>query len=218
MTIRSVITDGKLSITAITGRSVSPRNFPVSGRSREHAEIAVAVNSRRRHQRGEAVEQLERGQALRATATGARFRRLVDEVLAVALAQPVQGERWAGAVAQQPQAPGAVGGLDAHRGVDGEAAAMLPLPHRLRVIVRQQAAAHEHAQQAPAHLCLHLGDGVGLEPGGGMENDPAGGGDVEHAVERLLSAYIFVLCIIFRTRTSEVLAAARLSKPIPANR
>jgi hypothetical protein len=48
----------------------------------------VAVNSRRRHQRGEAVEQLERGQALRATATGARFRGVVDEVLAIALAMP----------------------------------------------------------------------------------------------------------------------------------
>ena len=60
---------------------------------------------------------------------------------------------------------------------------MLPLPHRLRVIVRQQAAAHEYAQQPPAHLCLHLGDGVGLEPGGGMENHPAGGGGVEHAVD-----------------------------------
>ena len=28
-----------------------------------------------------------------------------------------------------------------------------------------------------------MGDGVGLEPGGGMENDPAGGGGVEHAVD-----------------------------------
>ena len=74
---------------------------------------------------------------------------------------------------------GAVGGLDAHRAVDGEAAAMLPLPHRLRGIGWQQAAADEHAQQPPAHLCLQLGDGVGLEPGGGIENDPARGGDVE---------------------------------------
>jgi hypothetical protein len=61
----------------------------------------VAANSRRRHHRGEAVEQLERGHALRAAAAGARFRGLVDEVLAVELAQPVQGERWPGAIAQQ---------------------------------------------------------------------------------------------------------------------
>ena len=58
-----------------------------------------------------------------------------------------------------------------------------PLPHRPRVIARQQAAAHEDAQQPPAHLRLHLGDGVGIEPGGGMEDDPARGGGVEHAVD-----------------------------------
>jgi hypothetical protein len=41
-------------------------------------------------------------------------------VLGIELAQPIQSERWPGAVAQQPLAPGAVGGLDAHRAVDGE--------------------------------------------------------------------------------------------------
>ena len=30
---------------------------------------------------------------------------------------------------------------------------------------------------------LRLGDGVGLEPGGCMENDPARSGGVEHAVD-----------------------------------
>jgi hypothetical protein len=164
-------------------RSRSPRKFPVTGRSRRHAEVAVAVETRRWRQRGEAVEQLERGQVLRATATGARFRRLVNEVLEVVLAQAVQRERWPGAVPQQPLAPGTVGGRDAHLGVDGEAAAMLSLPHRLRVIGWQQAAAHEHAQQAPAHLRLHLRDGVGLEPGGGPEDDLAHGGGVERAVD-----------------------------------
>jgi hypothetical protein len=33
---------------------------------------------------------------------------------------------------------------------------MRPLPHRLRGILRQQAAAHEQPQHAPAHLRLHL--------------------------------------------------------------
>ena len=40
----------------------------------EDAEVAVAVQTRRWHQRGEAVEQLERGQEWRAIAAGARFR------------------------------------------------------------------------------------------------------------------------------------------------
>ena len=104
-------------------------------------------------------------------------------MLAVELAQPVKGERWAGAIPEQPLAPGAVGGLDAHRDVDGEAAAMIPLRHRPRVIARQPGPAHEDAQQAPAHLRLHLGDGVGIEPESGMEDDPARGGGVEHAVD-----------------------------------
>jgi hypothetical protein len=35
--------------------------------------------------------------------------------LRIELAQPVQGERWAGAVAQQTLTPGTVFGLDARR-------------------------------------------------------------------------------------------------------
>ena len=81
----------------------------------EDAEIAMAVKARRRHQGGEAVEQLERGQELRAPAAGARFRVVGEEVLAVELAQPVQGERWPGAVTQQTLASGTVSSLDAHR-------------------------------------------------------------------------------------------------------
>jgi len=39
-------------------------------------------------------------------------------------------------------------------------------------IARQQAAAHEAAQQPPAHALLHFGEGWRIEPGGGMEEDP----------------------------------------------
>jgi hypothetical protein len=60
---------------------------------------------------------------------------------------------------------------------------MRPLPHRLCVIVRQQASPHEGAQQPPAHALLHRGDGVGIEPGGSMEDDPARRSGREHAVD-----------------------------------
>ena len=60
---------------------------------------------------------------------------------------------------------------------------MRPLSHRLRVIARQQATAHEHAQQSPAHACLHVGDGVGLGPGGGTEDHTVRRRGVEHAVD-----------------------------------
>jgi len=71
-------------------------------------------------------------------------------------------------VARQQLASGTVSRRDAHRNVDGEAAAVLPLPHRLRIIARQLPTAHEHAQQPPAHACsprvrhvAALGIGVG---------------------------------------------------------
>jgi hypothetical protein len=55
---------------ANSGRSRSPRRFPVSGRSRQHAEVAAVVDARRRYQRGEAVEQLQRRQKMRRTELG----------------------------------------------------------------------------------------------------------------------------------------------------
>jgi hypothetical protein len=117
---------------------------------------------RRRHQRGEAIEQLRRGQELRAVAARTRFCALVEQVPGIELAQPVEGERWPGAIAQQPLA---AGGRDAYRGVDGESATVRPVRHGVCVIARQQAAAHEPAQQPPAHACLHGGNGVGIEAG-----------------------------------------------------
>jgi len=44
-----------------------------------------------------------------------------DTVLAIEFAQPVQGKRRAGAIAQQPLTSGTVSGLDAHRRIGGEA-------------------------------------------------------------------------------------------------
>jgi hypothetical protein len=37
------------------------------------------------------------------------------------------------------------------------------------------------AQQPSAHACLHVGDGVGVDPGRGMEDDPAGAPTAHHA-------------------------------------
>jgi len=59
------------------------------------------MDPRRRNESGEAVEQLQRGQELRVTAAGAGFAGCVEQVLGIPLLQPFEGERWAGAVAQQ---------------------------------------------------------------------------------------------------------------------
>lgn len=55
-----------------------------------------------------------------------------------------------------------------------EASTEKPLPYSHCGIARQQAAAREGAQQPPAYALLHLGDGVGIEPGGGMEDESGG--------------------------------------------
>ena len=53
----------------------------------------MAVDAQRRHQRGEAVEQLERGQALRAVPARTLLGALVEQMVGTEFAQPVQGER-----------------------------------------------------------------------------------------------------------------------------
>jgi ABC-type branched-subunit amino acid transport system ATPase component len=57
------------------------------------------------------------------------------------------------------------------------------LRHRPRVILRQQAAAHDDAQQPPAHARLLFGDGSRIDPGGFPEHDPARRSGLEHAVD-----------------------------------
>ena len=107
----------------------------------------------------------------------------MEKVLSIDFAQPFQGERWPGTVAQLAFASGAVSRLDAHRRIDEEAAAVFQLRHRPRSITRQQATLHEAAQQAPAYTRLDLGNGVGIDAGGGMEYDITRSGAIEHAVD-----------------------------------
>ena len=86
-------------------------------------------------------------------------------------------------VPEQPLAPGAVGGRDAHRRIDREAAAVFPFRHRLRGIARQRAAAHENAQQPLAHGLLDPRDGDGIDPSCGMEDHTVRRRGLEHAVD-----------------------------------
>ena len=62
--------------------------------------VAVAVDSRRRHQGGNLVDQCERGQHQGAGSVGARFGDVVEQMLGIVLVQMLEGERRAGAVAQ----------------------------------------------------------------------------------------------------------------------
>jgi hypothetical protein len=48
---------------------------------------------------------------------------------------------------------------------------------------QQQTTARDHAQQPPAHACLHVGDGGDIESGDGSEVDTARGGGIEYTVD-----------------------------------
>ena len=60
---------------------------------------------------------------------------------------------------------------------------MIPWRHRLRVVLRQQTAAHQALQQSATHLRLDRGDGRPVERGGRMEDHASGGRGREHAVD-----------------------------------
>jgi hypothetical protein len=89
------------------------------------------VDAQWRHQGGEAVDQLHGGEKQRAAIARTRLGDLIAQSFEPAFVQADQGERWPCAASEQPLAPGRVGGRDMYRGVDGEAAAVLPLHHRL---------------------------------------------------------------------------------------
>ena len=69
----------------------------MSGRSRGRADVAMAVApmAARWSISSSSVHDKH------VTAAGAPFRGIADEVLGIELAQPVQGERWPGAIAQR---------------------------------------------------------------------------------------------------------------------
>lgn len=80
---------------------------------------------------------------------------MVDQPLGVDLLQPVGGEGRTGAVAQQAFQTLPVVGLDAHAGVEGEPAAVVPRLHLLAIFLIEQPASHERPQDAAADLGLH---------------------------------------------------------------
>ncbi len=84
----------------------------MSGRSRQYAEVAVAVDAWSRHQSGKAVDQFQWSEKQRTLLARTGLGALVETVLAIEFVQPFQGERGPGAIAQKTLTPRAVSGLD----------------------------------------------------------------------------------------------------------
>ena len=112
---------------------------------------------------------------------------MVDQMPGIVFLQMFQSERRAGAVAQQPFQTRPVGTLDAHQGVEREAAAMVPPAHLIGLPLLEQAAPHAGAQHLLTHPCLHWVHSGRIEPERGVKDDPGrpvgGAGGLEYAVE-----------------------------------
>ena len=76
---------------------------------------------------------------------------MVDQMPGIVFVPMFQSESRAGAVAQQPFPTHPVGTIDAPRGVEREAAAMVPPAHRIGIPWLEPAAPHEGAQHLLAH-------------------------------------------------------------------
>ena len=148
-----------------------------------HAGVVMSVTPRRRHQRGQPVEQSERGERELGLAGGQRpGQAIADGLVGPVPGEPFTGEGGSGAVAQQPFEPGAIGGCDAHSGVQRKAAAMTP-PGEVGGDVRDQGAmVHRETQDPAADLLLHGAHGSGIRLGGGVEARRTPGIDSEYAV------------------------------------
>jgi hypothetical protein len=97
---------------------------------------------------------------------------VVEDSLVVDPLDAFPCERRAGAVSQQPLQALAVVPFDAHGGVQGEAAVVLPRAHVLGIVRAEETALDEKAQDGVAKGALHSGHlwrghGRGFEKGEG---------------------------------------------------
>jgi hypothetical protein len=133
--------------------------------------IAVAVEARRREQRGQPLDQFQGREPQLGATIGLGLGETIDELLVAKLLEPLQGEGWARAVAQQPLQAGAVGAYDPDRSIQREASAVVPAGHLARIGGIERAGAGKPAQHAGAHLLVHCGAVCGCQRAGLGEVD-----------------------------------------------
>ncbi len=125
----------------------------------------MAVRARGWHQCRDAVYQLQWREHQFAAVLGMSFAAAVDQIGA-ALLEPLHSEWGTRAVAQQSLQSGAVTCCYAHPGIDRKSAAMGVACHVFGVTCLNVTACHKGAQDAFAHVGLHLGDGRLIESSG----------------------------------------------------
>jgi hypothetical protein len=83
----------------------------------QHPVVAVAMQARGRDQRGQPLDQFRGREAQLGAPIRLGLGGAIDELVVAELLEALQRKRRARAVAQQALQPGAVGALDAHRGI-----------------------------------------------------------------------------------------------------
>jgi hypothetical protein len=149
------------------------------------------MHSRGRYELGEGVEELERGEQQLGAAVDVRLGEAVDQAAlgrgkggaGIECVQTFEREGRAGTVADESLDPGTVLGLDAHGGVDAEAARALPCEHAGGIELVEESLATEVAEDALLDDRLHVGDAVGRHVMGLVKLDLAVVGLAEDAVE-----------------------------------
>jgi hypothetical protein len=133
--------------------------------------VAVAMDTGRRKDRGQAVQELESGEAERGPASQVRPWQEVEDLVGTVADQveSVEGEGGPGAVSDEPLEAGAVRGLDADAGVEAEPATVIPAEHVLGLVGLQEAVATKVAEHPTSHGVLKALQELVGEGGGFVE-------------------------------------------------
>jgi hypothetical protein len=117
--------------------------------------VSVAVDSGWGEDRGQAVQELETGEAEGGAAGWVGLGQEVENLVRAAADQvePPEGEGGSGTIANQPFQPLPVSGLDADTGVQAKATTVIPRQHVFGFVGLQEAVA-DHVTEDPFSDCM----------------------------------------------------------------
>jgi hypothetical protein len=131
----------------------------------------MAMDARWREDRGEAIQELEGGEAQRGAAGQVRFRQDVEDLVGAAAdeVKPFEGKRRPGAIPNEPLEAFPIGSLDTDAGVEAEPTTVIPIEHVLSVVGLKEAVTAKVAQDPFSDCVLEVLQELGGESGGFVE-------------------------------------------------
>lgn len=133
--------------------------------------VSVAMDAGWREDRGQAVQELEGGEAQGGAAGQVRFRQDVEDLVGAAgdEVEPFEGKRRPGTIADQPFQAGPVGSFDTDAGVEAEPTTVIPVEHALGIVGLKEAVTAKVAQDPFSDCVLEVLQDLGGESGGFVE-------------------------------------------------